>query len=57
MVTKNNEWRWNYYEWKQEEINKIEFQIIKERDSNFINVCNYIEKHINRENLYINGET
>ena len=41
----------------QEEINKIEFRIIKANDPNFIDVCDYIEKNINRENLYINGGT
>ena len=37
--------------------NQITFQIIDSSNENFINICNYIEENINRENLRINGGT
>ena len=41
----------------QLENNNLEFRIIKASDMQFVAVCDYIEKNINRENLCINGGT
>lgn len=38
-------------------IDNVEFRIIKANDTNFKDVCDYVEKNINKENLYINGGT
>ena len=38
-------------------INNFEFRIIRSNDTDFMDVCDYVEKNINRENLYINGGT